>query len=157
MLKNYCVLQPRDSPTIVPPTTVAPRNINGPTYTPVELAALYGFPSDVDGTGQTVGIIQLGGGYTMPDLVEYLSSIGVSKVPTVTDVSVNGGFNNPADTSGANFEVCLDLDIVAAVAPGSNIRIYFAPNTFQHFVSAVQSAVNDNCNIISISWGLTES
>lgn len=31
------------------------------------------------------------------------------------------------------------------------------PNTFGNFVAAVQAAVNDNCNIISISWGQTET
>jgi PKD repeat protein len=133
-----------------------PRNINGPNYTPVELATLYGFPADADGTGQTVGIISLGGGYTMSDLQAYLTFVGVSKVPTVVDVSYNGAFNNPADTSGANFEVCLDLDVVAAVAPGSTIRMYFAPNSFLDFAGVVQKAVDDNCNIISISWGLAE-
>lgn len=149
MLKNYVVVGKQID-------QLNPRNINGPTYTPVEVATLYGFPTDVDGTGQTVGIIELGGGYRQSDLVAYLSSLGITQVPNVVDVSVNGGANNPNDTSGANFEVCLDLDIVAAVAPGAFIRMYFAPNSFNSFVAAVQRAVDDNCNVISISWGLAE-
>lgn len=136
---------------------VAPRVITGPYFTPKQVAQLYNFPSDVDGTGQTVGIINLSGGYTLPDFQAYLTSIGVTKVPTVIDVPVNGGFNNPADTSGANYEVCLDLDVVAAVAPGATIRMYFAPTpSFSNFLAAVQAAIADNCNIISISWGLAE-
>lgn len=151
MIKNYCIVGER-----LEGTGLRPRNINGPTYTPVEVATLYGFPNDVDGTGQIVGIIELGGGYRQGDLLLYLNSIGITKVPNVVDVSVNGGVNNPDDTSGANFEVCLDLDIVAAIAPGANIRMYFAPNSFPDFVAAVQAAVTDGCNIISISWGLAE-
>ena len=32
------------------------------SYTPQQVARLYGFPTGADGTGQTVGIIELGGG-----------------------------------------------------------------------------------------------
>lgn len=154
MLHSYCSQFHTCEPFLGKKLT--PQNISGPTYTPVELATLYGFPNDVDGTGQTVGIIELGGGYTVSDFQDYLSAIGVTKVPSVVDVSVNGGFNNPSQLD-ASFEVCLDLDIVAAVAPGASIRMYFAPNAYTYsFVAAVQAAVNDGCNIISISWGLAE-
>lgn len=157
MIHNYIKqITPYDSTKCKEPDSLQPRNINGPTYTPPELATLYGFPSGVNGAGQTVGIIELGGGYTLADLQGYLAQIGVQQVPTVVDVSVSGGVNNPADTSGANYEVCLDLDIVASIAPGATIRMYFAPNSFSNFVAAVQAAVNDNCDVISISWGLAE-
>lgn len=154
MLHTYCS-QPHSCEPLLE-KKLEPQNINGPFYTPVELATLYGFPNDVDGTGQTVGIIELGGGYTVSDFHAYLTAIGVTKVPNVVDVSVNGGVNSPG-LVGDSVEVCLDLDIVAAIAPGANIRMYFAPNAFTYsFVAAVQAAVNDGCNIISISWGAPE-
>ena len=155
MLHTYFSAQPYQG-EVSKLSEVSPKNINGPTYTPVELATLYGFPNDVDGTGQTIGIIELGGGYTLSDFHAYLTAIGVTKVPNVVDVSVNGGVNNPSQVD-PSFEVCLDLDIIGAVAPGANIRMYFAPNALtSSFVAAVQAAVNDNCNIISISWGSAE-
>ena len=160
MLHTYISkVTPYESSESVKPldATLQPRNINGPYYWPPELATLYGFPNDVNGAGQTVGIIELGGGYTMADLQGYLAQIGIQQVPTVVDVSVNGGVNNPADTSSATTEVCLDLDIVAAIAPGATIRMYFGPNAQQSsFLATLQQAVDDNCDIISISWGLAE-
>jgi PKD repeat protein len=157
MLRSYCYQIKHYDGSLIQPLNggLSQQAINGPPYTPIELAQLYGFPTDVDGTGQTVGIIELGGGYTLPDFHQYLTSIGVTKVPNVVDVSVNGGKNNPAQYN-ESFEVCLDLDIIAAIAPGCNIRMYFAPNSFVDFVAAVQACINDNCNIISISWGLAE-
>ena len=38
------------------------------SYSPPQVAQLYGFPTDVDGTGQTVAILELGGGYTPANL-----------------------------------------------------------------------------------------
>jgi subtilase family serine protease len=157
MIHSYCCVHGEHLLPLNHDNDVKPlNNINGPYYTPVELATLYGFPNDADGTGQTVGIVQFGGGYTLSDFHAYLTYVGVTKVPTVTDVLVNGGVNDPSQLD-ESFEVCLDLDVVGAVAPGAAIRIYFAPNTFGNFVAAVQAAVNDNCNIISISWGQTET
>jgi kumamolisin len=42
---------------------IAPRNAVGTSYTPPQIAKLYDFPKGVDGTGQTIAIIELGGGY----------------------------------------------------------------------------------------------
>jgi kumamolisin len=38
------------------------------SYTPRQVAQLYQFPLDVDGTGHAVGILELGGGYKPADL-----------------------------------------------------------------------------------------
>jgi subtilase family serine protease len=51
----------------------------------------------------------------------------------------------------------LDVEIIAAIVPGANIRVYFAPNSFEGFYNAIQQGINDNCNIISISWGNPEN
>ena len=50
----------------------------------------------------------------------------------------------------------LDIEVAAAVAPGANIVVYFAPNTDQGFIDAIGTAVHDTKNkpsVISISWG----
>ncbi len=54
----------------------------------------------------------------------------------------------------------LDIEVVAAIAPGAKIVVYFAPNTDQGFIDAVATAVHDTTNnpsVISISWGAPES
>jgi len=41
------------------------------SYTPVQVAALYDFPTAVDGTGECIALIELGGGYNTTDLSNY--------------------------------------------------------------------------------------
>lgn len=124
-------------------------------FTPLQLARLYNFPTG-DGTGQKIGIIELGGGFTNADLVTYLSQLGIVATPNVTAVSVDGAVNNPSDPSGANVEVLLDIEIIMAIVPKAAIRVYFAPNTDQGFYDAILKAYSEGCKIISISWGAAE-
>lgn len=129
------------------------------SYSPRQVAQLYQFPLDVDGTGQTVGILELGGGYRPADLNNYFSSLGIAE-PTVTSVSVDKGANKPTNSNSADGEVMLDIEVVGAVAPGAKIVVYFAPNTSQGFQDALTTAVHDAKNkpsVISISWGGAES
>jgi kumamolisin len=129
------------------------------SYTPIQIAQLYQFPSGATATGQTIGIIELGGGYRTADLTTYFKSLG-QKAPKVTAVSVDGGKNSPSNANGADGEVMLDIEVAAAVAPGANIVVYFTPNTDQGFIDAIATAVHDTTNkpsVISISWGGPES
>jgi len=125
-------------------------------FTPIEVATLYAFPKDVFGTGQTIAIIELGGGYTTADLTTYFKGLNVP-MPKVTAVSVDGGKNTPG--SDADGEVLLDIEIAGAIAYQANIAVYFAPNTDQGFVDAITDAVHDRArkpSVISISWGASE-
>jgi kumamolisin len=123
------------------------------------VAQLYQFPSGADGTGETVGILELGGGYKPADLTNYFSSLGI-KEPVVTSVSVDKGQNDPTNANSDDGEVLLDIEVVGAVAPGAKIVVYFAPNTSQGFQDALTTAIHDAANnpsVISISWGGAES
>jgi kumamolisin len=123
------------------------------TFTPPQVAALYKFPTGLTGEGQTVAIIELGGGYNTSDLQTYFKSLGVPE-PSVTAVSVDGGTNSPG--SDADGEVMLDIEVVGAIATGANIAVYFAPNTDQGFLDAITDAVHDPTrkpSVVSISWG----
>jgi kumamolisin len=129
------------------------------SYSPVQVAALYQFPTGASASGQTIGIIELGGGYRTKDISAYFKSIG-QKTPSVTAVSVDGGKNSPSTASSADGEVMLDIEVAAAVAPGAKIVVYFTPNTDQGFIDAIATAVHDtthNPSVISISWGGPES
>lgn len=135
-----------------------PNAVTG-SFTPVQVGALYGFPQGVTASGQTIGIVELGGGFVESDIETYFSGLGLS-APTVTAVTVDGGTNSPGDPSGADGEVMLDIEVSAAVAPGAKVAVYFAPNTDQGFVDAVSTAVHDTVNkpsVVSISWGGPES
>jgi kumamolisin len=130
------------------------------SFTPLQLAALYDFPTGT-GQGECVAIIELGGGERTADLTSYFSGLGIQTAPNVTTVSVDHGQNHPTgDANGPDGEVMLDIEVVGAIAPGANIAVYFAPNTDAGFVDAVTTAAHDTTNkpsIISISWGGPES
>jgi kumamolisin len=122
-----------------------------------ELATIYNFPQGTDGTGQTIGIIELGGGYRPADLDSYFSSLGLA-APTVIPVSVDGGTNSPTSADSDDAEVVLDIQVAGAAAPGAKFIVYFAPNdaASNGFIDALTKAVQDSENspsVISISWG----
>jgi kumamolisin len=129
------------------------------SFTPPQVAALYQFPPNASAAGQTIGIIELGGGYRSADITAYFKSIGV-KAPKVSAVLVDGGKNSPSNANSADGEVMLDIEVAASVAPGANIVVYFSPNTDQGFIDAIATAIHDTKNkpsVISISWGGPES
>jgi kumamolisin len=132
----------------------------GVSYSPPEVASLYQFPKGVDGSGQCIGIIELGGGFRPADLRQYFSKLGVPR-PQVTAVSVAGGGNRPTgNPNSADGEVMLDIEVAGAVASGAKIVVYFAPNTGQGFLRAVNRAIHDKRHrpsVISISWGSPEA
>lgn len=143
-----------------PAPNIDPNVISNPT--PVQLAAAYQFPVGPggvvgQGAGMCVAIIELGGGWTTQNLTSTFGRIGLPN-PTVVDVLVDGGVNNPADT-GSSGEVMLDIYCVGAVVPAAKIAMYFAPNSFQGFIDQITTIANDvvnNPSVTSISWGTTD-
>jgi len=123
-----------------------------------QLAGIYDFPAG-DGKGETIALIELGGGYISADIAAFFMALNLPE-PTVKSVSVNGANNSPIIDAGADTEVALDIEVLGAAAPASTIVVYFAPNDDQSFLQAILTAVHDATNkpsIISISWGAAES
>jgi kumamolisin len=133
----------------------------GASYTPTQVAAFYDYPTGVDGTGECIALIELGGGYNPTDLNNYWSQLNLNKTPNVSAVSVGNGSNNPTgDPNGPDGEVMLDIEVSGAIAPGAKIVAYFADNTDAGFLNAITTAVHDSTNnpsVVSISWGGPES
>jgi kumamolisin len=134
-------------------------------FDPPQVAKLYNFPSG-DGSGETIAIIELDGGYKLNDLNTYFSGLGIS-TPNITAVSVDGATNNPKpappptpqnpnplDPDG---EVLLDIEVAGAIAPKAKINVYFTPNNDKGFLDAINKAIQDKPTVISISWGDPES
>jgi kumamolisin len=129
------------------------------SFSPTDVAKLYDFPQDVNGTGQVIGLIELGGGYRPADIQDYFKSLGLP-APQVKTSSVDQVKNRPSTADSADGEVMLDIEVAGAVAPGATIVVYFAPNTTRGFQDALSMAVHDqlrNPCVISISWGGPES
>lgn len=137
----------------------AKRSLSSTDYNPTDIAKLYNFPSN-SGKGQTIALIELGGGYRESDLQTYWKQLGLSDV-TVTAVRVDGAQNAPqGDPNSDDGEVVLDIEVAGAVAPEANIAVYFASNTDAGFLDAINSAIHDNVrkpSVISISWGGAEN
>jgi kumamolisin len=131
------------------------------SYTALQVARAYNFPTGVNGKGQTIAVIELGGGYKSADLKAYFKSLKISPAPSVSAVSVDKAKNKPTgDTNGPDTEVMLDIEVAGAVAPGAKIAVYFAPNTDAGFLDAINQAAMDKTrkpSVISISWGGPES
>src|SRR5439155_157513 len=135
------------------------------TFTAPEIARLYNFPSGLTGKGQCVALIELndtnkagnpsGVGYRASDIRAYFEQLGIAE-PTVVPVSVDGGANVPGPDPGGDDEVTLDIEVAGAVAPGARIAVYFAPNTTNGFIDALNAAIHDTehqPSVVSISWG----
>lgn len=130
----------------------------GTSYPPNQVASLYQFPAGTTGAGQTIAVIELGGGFSTTDLDTYFGGLGIT-VPPVTAASVDGASNAPgSDPTGADVEVALDVDVIGAAAPGAAQVVYFAPNTDQGFIDAISGAAHAGPApmAISISWGQSE-
>jgi kumamolisin len=159
-------IAPVTSPAVSPEVAGAASSAGAPSpaaaantsYTPPQVAGFYQFPAGTDGTGQTLAILEFGGGFGSSDLDSYFSGLGIP-TPTVTAASVDGAVNQPGqDPNGADGEVLLDIEVAGSVAPGATQIVYFAPNTDQGFVDAVSSAVHASPTptAVSISWGESE-
>lgn len=134
-----------------------PRTAQPVSLTALQVAKAYNYPTGLyTGKGQTCGIIELGGGFSQPDLTAYFGRLGLP-VPSVTSVPVAGGQNKSDGPDGADGEVLLDIEVAASVAPGAQFRVYFAPNTDAGFLAAIKQAGTDGCRVITISWGGPES
>ncbi|WP_027945923.1 S53 family peptidase [Amycolatopsis taiwanensis] len=128
------------------------------SFTPDQLGPLYAFPAGTDGSGQTLAIIELGGGFKPADLSTYFAGLKIT-APQVTAVGVDGGKNAPTgDPNSADGEVMLDIEVAGALAPGATQLVYFAPNSDQGFLDAVATAVHatPTPTAVSISWGQSE-
>jgi len=126
--------------------------------TPQQVGALYDFPPDSPAlSGQTIGILEFGGGFKQSDIDAFFQKQKLPS-PTVTVVGVDGATNAPG--SQDDVEVVLDIDVAGAAAPGAQIAVYFTPWTEQGWVDAVTTAVHDAKNkpsVLSISWGWPEN
>jgi kumamolisin len=129
------------------------------SYPPTQVAKAYNFP-DGDGTGQSIAILELGGGYKSSDLNSFFSNLNLA-TPQVSAIGVDGGSNAPTgDPNGPDGEVELDIEVTGAIAPKAQIGVYFAPNTDQGFLDALTTAIHDTNlkpDVISISWAGEET
>jgi kumamolisin len=139
---------------VVGQTTAAAKK--RPWFFPSELATAYDFP-DGDGSGQTIGLLEFGGGYFQDDLVAFGKAAGLASLPTVVPISVD---KMPTDTNDeATGEVMLDVEVLAGICPKATIPVWFSQFTEKGWVDALDAAMHDakyKPQVLSISWGYAE-
>ena len=136
---------------------------------PEQVANAYNFPA-ADGTGQCVGIIEYGGGWTDSNLMNSFKPLGITE-PTVIDVPVTATNAYAIGGSGASdydVEVMLDIYCVGGVVPKATIAMYWgdlsfhlgAPINQTVWSAPVNAAIHDSVNnpsVLSISYGTNKS
>ena len=124
-------------------------------FFPAELAKIYRFPEG-DGEGQSIAVLEFGGGYFPSDLAAFCKAAHVP-VPKVIPISVDHAPTDQHD--GQEGEVMLDIEVIAGICPKANIPVYFSYFTEKGWVDALDAAIHDRNNqpsVISISWGNAE-
>lgn len=133
----------------------------GGSYTPAQIAGLYGFPKVTSGAPQTIALIELGGGYSPAAIAAQFQTWGLP-APMITDLSVDGAVNSyTGDPSSADVEVELDICVAAAVysyctGKAASILVVFTTNTEQGFADAVAAVAKSGARTCGISWGAAE-
>jgi kumamolisin len=132
------------------------------SYTPLEIASIYNFPSRLntfhgktiyDGTGETIAIATA---YTyLTSDVDYFWTYyyQIERTGTLTNICVNGC------TSTLDYEPTLDVEYAGAQAPGANLIVYEVPsNAASDFTLMYsQMASDDSAQVVSLSWGTCEN
>jgi kumamolisin len=108
---------------------------------PIDVARAYNFPKGLDGRGECIALIELPGGWDGNDVSEAMTDYGIKQPP---QVELAFGKNQPGSVIFDDIEVTMDIEIVAALAPGANIAVYIAEaNDPQSLYYALASAVHD--------------
>ncbi len=133
-------------------------------YGPSFIKKAYNFPSNLDGTGQTILIVDAFGSPTIEaDLALFDSIFGIPVPPSFTIFCPQGcpPFN-PNDklhgVIGWSVETSLDVEYAHAMAPGANIVLVVAPTSTGNAINAAEAAAIEKYpgSIMSQSFGSGE-
>lgn len=154
---------PRDPADPVAPTApVAKPKLGQGALTPEDVANSYNLPNEnnknnksltkkLSGQGVKMAIVTAEG-YDKSDVEGYWKHYGVNRSGQVIDVPVGG------TTTEKNEETTMDLTLMGAQVPASDIYMYIAKDArFTNFALAFNQMVVDNhAAVMSVSWGLCE-
>src|SRR5271166_4335474 len=97
------------------------------TPTPLDVANFYKFLPNVtwpkDATGQTIGILEFGGGYDPSDFNNYFQHLNIPSTQWAQVISIPASMKLLGVEE--DNEVALDVEVAGAIAQGAKIVIYF--------------------------------
>ncbi len=152
-LDDYALPRPRltvtrlsDGQSAVPNAGSGP----GGGYMGKDFRAAYAPGMSLNGSGQTVGLLQFDG-YTASDITYYESLAGLPNI-TLSNVLIDGASGLPSG-SGGEVEVSLDIEMAISMATNiSKVMVYMAPNP-SPWVDLLNRMVTDNAaRQLSCSW-----
>lgn len=130
-------------------------------YTPAQIKGAYGVPSNLDGAGQTVAVIDA---YASPTILQDVNQwsknrglppMSPSQLVQVVPPGIYRMPNNPAQgPSGWYGEETLDIEAVHGMAPAAKIVFVGAPNNYQDLDAAMNYVVDRQvAQIVTNSYG----
>src|SRR6266566_1539299 len=114
-------------------------------YTPTFIRTAYNYPTNLDGTGQTIVIVDAFGSPTIQnDLASFDSLFGIPAPPSFTILCPTGGCpafspNNSHGPVGWAFETSLDVEYAHAMAPGANIVLAVASTNSGNAINTIEA------------------
>ncbi len=152
-LNNYSLPKPASlhiTPARQPPVspTLAGSGPGG-TFRGLDFRAAYVPNSPLNGTGQSVALLEFDGYYSN-DIAAYEQTCSLPYV-TLTNVPVRGGVKKPGS---ANDEVSLDIELAIAMAPNlSRVVVYEEPVSIFNWPDILSQIADDDLAAqISCSW-----
>jgi kumamolisin len=127
-----------------------------PAFDMQAMASYYAFPGRFDGTGTTIAVLSLYGGFRRSDLDTYFGSVGLA-TPAIDVIPVDGASNNPVADPGANTELVMTLEMLGSIAPGARLAVYLAPNTEQGVIDGLSTAIFGPADVLCLTWAADES
>ena len=146
------------------PTRQAEPANGGQGYFPDAVKTAYHWPTDLDGTGETIGLLEFSNGYNTQDLTAFWQQRGIP-AREVAFVSVDGTPND-GGTNAVDMECTLDIEWAGAMATAAKLVVYEASagSSDKAFgasmLNALETALSDTVNhptVLSISYGDAES
>ena len=144
----------------VPFSPMSQANAYDGTLTPAGQTNTGGLPPGLDGTGQTIGLIEYDN-YDDSDVEAWLSLVGLPK-STMNRLSrspIDGG--RTASNGGGTTEVLLDIDAALGIAQGANVVVFVTPygtdtlTTINAAINQMNALTGGVGGILSSSWGST--
>ena len=130
-------------------------------YRPADMAQIYNLPANLDGTGQTIIVVDAFGSSSIKDdLAQFDAESGLPDPPSFTIIGHNGKGNlNDPNVQGWAVETSLDVEWAHAFAPGADIVLSVSRNDNAHALTeAVQHALPKYPGaIVSQSFGGDET
>jgi kumamolisin len=122
-----------------------------------DVAKRYKFP-DADGSGQTIGVVQLRGMFQPADFDQCMRAQGLAPAHPIVKRVDNAAVEHEIATT-KDLEASLDVQIIASLAPGARIVVYETPDDERGFLDAIREVIfdeEDAPSVLSISYGWPE-